>query len=378
MTRVLHLLEQEYPEKTGGVERYLYFLMRKISSSDPLKSVSQTIKHFQGTAVTFGIRQPYGIKPQTLGHPVAVEQRINKWIRDNSIDVIHVHHTAPFGLNLLYKLAKKYPLIIHWHDYFMLCQRTQLLNYKNQLCAGPSVLKCSLCLQNKKTLGKKILMPFSVQWRMINSHKLMDACSSIVIPQKLIRHKVPKVFRKKCVVIPYQSEAEWEADLGFDQELIITNSMSSNSWCIIGGPNSHKGISDFIYELQNTNFNGQLELFGEGWSHVRDLPDFVKIRGKLLSKKQLINCSHWIIPSKWLETGPLVAIEAHKMGLSIWARQGSISDHMANLYQISFFQNASDITERVKSFQKECKKPCWTSILNSYSSLYAKLTKNLR
>ena len=44
-----------------------------------------------------------------------------------------------------------------------------------------------------------------------------------------------------------------------------------------------------------------------------NLPPFVKIRGRLLSKKQLAACSHWIIPSIWEETGPLVAIEAYKM-----------------------------------------------------------------
>ena len=377
MSRVLHLVEQQYPEKPGGVERYLYFLMKKASSHSS-RVGQEKVSYFQRTAVTFGIHQPYGIKPQTLGHPFAIEQRVNKWIEDNSIDVIHVHHTAAFGLNLLQKLAKKRPLVLHWHDYFVLCQRTQLLTYRNKICTGPSMIKCSICLQNKKAFGKKLLMPISVQWRMINAHKLMDACAAIVIPQKTIGEKVPKIFRKKCVVIPYQSEAEWDVDLGLTKESKISNPLTANSWCVIGGPNSHKGISDFIDELKNINFSGRLEVFGEGWDQVNGLPKFVKIRGKLFSKKQLINCSHWIIPSKWLETGPLVAIEAHKMGLSVWARKGSISDYMANLYQVSVFEGVNDIFKGIKSYRKEGTKPSWTSILDSYTSLYTKLSKNFR
>ena len=66
------------------------------------------------------------------------------------------------------------------------------------------------------------------------------------------------------------------------------------------------------------------------------------------------------------------------MGLSVWARKGSISDYMANLYQVCVFESVNDIFKGIKSYRKEGTKPSWTSILDSYTSLYTKLSKNFR
>ena len=373
MIKVLHLVEQNYPENSGGVERYLYFLIKQAVANSPELNY-QKIKFIQKSAKSLGIYQPYGISPQTIGYPFAVEQRLNKFIKINLIDVIHVHHPAPFGLNLLSKLAKKHPLILHWHDYFLLCQKTQLLNHQNQICSGPSVTKCTLCLQKKSSFIKKILVPFSVQWRIINAYKLMEASAAIVLPQSNLYQKVPKIFRAKCVVIPYQSEPQWELDLNLIKNQKLATNLKTNSWCVLGGPSSHKGIFDLIDELKIINFTGELNIFGEGWSQNINLPPFVKIRGRLLSKKQLEACSHWIIPSIWEETGPLVAIEAYKMGLNIWARKGSITSDMSDIYNISFFKHARDIDDKTKRKRTTKTIPTWKSILRSYEVLYTKFT----
>ena len=372
MTRVLHLVQQAYPESPGGVERYLYFLMQKASNSSS-ESISNKIEFIQRTSSSFGIHQPYGIKPQIMGHPFEIENRIKKFISNNSIDIIHVHHPAPFGLSLLYKLAEIYPLILHWHDYFILCQRTQLLDYQSQICSGPSLNKCTICIQNKKKIIKKLLMPFSMQWRMINAYKLMQTCAAIVIPQSNISKAIPKNFRPKCIVIPYQSEPEWELDLNLAKNQKILTNLKTNSWCVLGGPSYHKGVFDLIDEMKTINFTGELNIFGEGWNNITKLPSFVRIRGRLLSNKQLDNCSHWIIPSKWKETGPLVAIEAYKIGLKIWARKGSISSHMANLCDVSIFDHARDINTQIKRNHSKEDLPSWKSILRSYELLYTKL-----
>ena len=371
MTKVLHLVEQTYPESSGGVERYLYFLMKYITENSS-KPLSNKINFIQKSAKSFGITPPYGFKAQTLGHPTAIEQRINTFITKNFIDVIHVHHHAAFGLNLLNKLAKKYPLVLHWHDHFLSCQKTQFLNHHSNLCSGPSVTKCSICNSNKKTLLKKLLIPFAVQWRLINAYKLLHSCAAIVLPQSNLYQKVPKNFRSKCIVIPYQSEPQWELDLNLVTNQKYISDLETNSWCVLGGPSEHKGILDLIDELNSIKFKGELNIFGEGWSNTINLPSFAKIRGRLISKKQLANCSHWIIPSKWQETGPLVVIEGYKMGLNTWARKGSISADMSNLYNVNLFEHARDIKMEMKSNRLNQSTPSWESILRSYESLYTK------
>jgi len=372
MIKVLHLVEQNYPENSGGVERYLYFLFKEAENYSSELTKNQ-IKYIKRSSKSFGIDQPYGIKPQTLGHSLITKKNVNEFITKNQIDLIHAHHSAPFGLSLLCKLAKQYPLILHWHDYFVLCQRTQLVNYQNQICSGPSITKCTICIRNKKSFIKKLIIPLLIQWRIINAYRLLNACAAIVIPQSNLCNKIPKRFRTKCVVIPYQSEPQWELDLGFVKNQKPYTALRTDSWCVLGGPSSHKGILDLIDELKTIDFKGELNIFGDGWNNKMNLPSFAKIRGRLLSRKQLATCSHWIIPSKWQETGPLVAIEAHKMGLNIWARKGAITSDITELYNVSLFEHVSDINKQIKNNLIRKTIPSWRSIIRSYELLYAKL-----
>lgn len=370
MIRVLHLLEEEYPSRSGGVERYVHFLFGNSKTNCKIKNIFITAKQF-------GLNEPYGLRPQTIGYPSTIYRPIRNWIDAIQIDIIHVHHSAPFGLALLENLAESYPLIIHWHDHFILCQRTQLYPFMDKPCSGPAILKCSICLSNKKNRFKLLpLMPI-MQIRSWRSKHILNLCSAIVIPQVSILDNIPKKFHNKCIQIPYESEAFWEADRVAFQRKSNSADNLKKFWAVIGGPSEHKGIKDLIRELENIQFQGKLSVFGEGWDHHTTLPDFVNLKGKLITHEQLTDCSHLIIPSKWQETGPLVAIEAHQMGLMIWARRGAISSEVAQKYSISIYDKAIDIkpSSNLKLNVKQL--PDWTGLRDKYYALYSKSCKSL-
>lgn len=365
MIRVLHLLEEEYPQRLGGVERYFYFLFSNSTSNSSYQNISVTAKEL-------GLQQPYGLIPQSIGYSKSVEEQIFTWIHSREINLIHVHHPAPYGLALIQKLASYYPVIIHWHDHFLLCQKTQLYPYQNEQCSGPQIVKCTNCLLPSRYTWKYIptLLLMAIRhWRTMAIFRL---CSTIVLPQKNLIKKVPRLFRGKCVIIPYESQALWEADLGLMPQSPITSKNSIGSWCVAGNINDHKGIQDLIQQLTESGFRGQLNIFGEGWNKMNNLPEFVKVRGKLLSKRQLEHCTHWIIPSKWQETGPLVAIEAYQLGLKIWARKGAVSHEFSQKYSISIYEDAKEIKEN-ESVNKNNSTPDWDTLREAYTNLYKRV-----
>lgn len=365
MIRILHLLEEEYPNRPGGVERYFYFLFNDSKSDKSHSNISVTAKQF-------GLQQPYSLRSQSIGYPKIIEERVLDWIHSQKIDLIHVHHPAPYGLALIQRLANYYPLIIHWHDHFLLCQKTQLYPYQNKRCSGPNTVKCASCLQASRYTWKFIPTMALLTIRFWRTAAIFRSCSTIILPQKSLMNKVPRSFRNKCVVIPYESHALWEADLGLVSQSSICRENFTGSWVVAGNVNEHKGIQDLINQLDQSRFSGQLNLFGEGWNEVDDLPKFVKLRGKLISKNQLKNCTHWIIPSKWEETGPLVAIEAYQLGLQIWAKKGAVSHEFSRKFEISIYEDAKEIQNN-KPTATNIYTPQWNTLREKYTNLYNKI-----
>jgi glycosyltransferase involved in cell wall biosynthesis len=62
-------------------------------------------------------------------------------------DVAHLHHLTNLSTDLVELLASRgVPIVYTLHDYWLLCQRGQLLDLEYRRCPGPSPAGCARCL----------------------------------------------------------------------------------------------------------------------------------------------------------------------------------------------------------------------------------------
>lgn len=80
-------------------------------------------------------------------------------------DLVHFHHLTNLSLSLIDEVkARKIPAVMTLHDYWLLCQRGQMLKRDLSLCVEPSIENCRACLAPQLLRGR--LQRFvSVLWK---------------------------------------------------------------------------------------------------------------------------------------------------------------------------------------------------------------------
>ncbi|MDP8245912.1 MAG: glycosyltransferase [Candidatus Hinthialibacter antarcticus] len=80
--------------------------------------------------------------------------RFAHWLRQQNADVVHFHHLTNLSLSLVQEAkAVGLPVVLTLHDYWLLCQRGQLLRRDLSLCDGPGDAKCRACLSTQLLRG---------------------------------------------------------------------------------------------------------------------------------------------------------------------------------------------------------------------------------
>ncbi len=73
--------------------------------------------------------------------------RFGHWLREQEADLVHFHHLTNLSVSFVQEAkAAGLPVVLTLHDYWLLCQRGQLLKRDLSLCDGPGDSKCRRCL----------------------------------------------------------------------------------------------------------------------------------------------------------------------------------------------------------------------------------------
>jgi glycosyltransferase involved in cell wall biosynthesis len=157
--RVLFVVHGFPPDDSGGTELYAHGVATSLASQF-------------GDRVTVLTREGAASRPEYavgLEHGAPEVIRINNTYRsvtrfsetyDNpsirsaaarildelAPDVAHVHHLTHLSTTILDELhARRIPVVLTLHDYWMLCHRGQLLDLDLRICDGPGVEGCARC-----------------------------------------------------------------------------------------------------------------------------------------------------------------------------------------------------------------------------------------
>ena len=159
--RILLVVHGLPPAAAGGTEIYVHdlahrlkerrgdevFILTRESCADrPEMSVRQECRdglHLTHVNNTF---QTCSSFEQTYRNE-AIRQIGGRLLEEIRPDVAHIHHLTGLGTDLVTELsARTIPTVFTLNDYWLLCQRGQLLDVDLERCAGPYPLGCARCM----------------------------------------------------------------------------------------------------------------------------------------------------------------------------------------------------------------------------------------
>jgi glycosyltransferase involved in cell wall biosynthesis len=256
-----------------------------------------------------------------MGKSGFVDSKFNQLIKEAKPDVVHHHNISLLGYGIL-KKRSDYLNIYTAHDYWFICQQSNLLKNRLTPCDSQSCFTCSL--HYKK--------PLQI-WR--RSNGLLDAINELDIllaPCNYLGNELSKKLDVKVSPLP-----NFVPKSGVLEDFLVF----SNFFLYAGMLEKHKGIMNLISVFKDIQdkTDARLLIVGSG-SESQKIRNFVKINkleGRIVmlgwvDKNYLLslikNANALIMPSIWFENCPLIALESLSLGTPV------ISSNMGGLPEI--------------------------------------------
>jgi glycosyltransferase involved in cell wall biosynthesis len=231
-------------------------------------------------------------------------------------DIVHHHNIAALGWH---QIRGQWRTIYTAHDYWAICQRSDLLKYGEKFCRAPNCLRCCALTGRPPQLWRKWNGTVGPQF---------NPCT-ILAPSRFMMRQLQRRlddFQGRFVHCP-----NFVPDSGFSQ------SEKTDRLLYVGVLSPQKGVRELVSAVVSTS-SLRLEVVGEGpdrkylESVVRNgqAEDRVSIRG-WVPRDVLVglyrSARALVIPSMWPENAPLVALEAFAAGTPVLAsRRGGLPE----------------------------------------------------
>ena len=159
--RILCVVHGFPPEASGGAEIYAQAVARELASR-PEDEVVVLTREARPERPEFSLREEQSgpLRLIRVNHTYREGRSFRDTYRDSRLsellaglvdairpEVAHLHHLTHLSTDLVEALASRgVPIAFTLHDYWLLCQRGQLLDLELARCAGPSPGGCARCL----------------------------------------------------------------------------------------------------------------------------------------------------------------------------------------------------------------------------------------
>lgn len=163
--RIAQVIHAFLPESTGGSEIFTYYLSRELAKrhsvsvfyriADPhLEEYSLNTDTYNGLPVvkvnnTFRECDTF----QKTYRNNIIDRRFDEFLNHTRPDIVHFHHLTCLSTNLVrIAKARRIPVVFTLHDFWLICQRGQLVKTDLTLCQEPGPLECLRCLAGQFSL----------------------------------------------------------------------------------------------------------------------------------------------------------------------------------------------------------------------------------
>ncbi len=374
--KILQIPYCYYPEPVGGTEVYVESLSAKIGElghtcviAAPGNKTEQyfhegiKVRRYAISEGKCSLDELYGMRDDKAACEFA------KILDDEKPDIVHMHAlTRGVPPDLIKEAGKRgIKTVLTYHTPTVSCQRGTLLLFGNQVCDGKvesslcascalhglglATFLSRLCTLIPEKVGQTILkwkipnfikIPLGMRHLMTIRNKafldLMDKVNSIIVPREwvkdlLLLNEVPL---SKIHLLPQCLCQQ------YDKNVQIEPRKNDNTLCFVymGRVDKTKGLDMFIKAFKQVGDNKMtLDIYGveqdneKYYNKIKDMSftdKRITIKDPVQGKdviKTLAMYDMLVVPSQWMETGPLVVIEANAAGIPvIGSRLGGIAE----------------------------------------------------
>ncbi len=166
LVRIAQVIHTFLPESTGGSEIYTYCLSRELAKrhsvsifyriADPHREEYTLITDTYNGLPVVKINNTFKGCDSFRGcyRNDLIDGRFDEFLDHTRPDVVHFHHLTCLSTNLIrVAKARGIPVVFTLHDFWLICQRGQLVNTDLTLCHGPGHLECLRCLVSQSPLN---------------------------------------------------------------------------------------------------------------------------------------------------------------------------------------------------------------------------------
>lgn len=384
-----------FPDSIGGTETYVYNLAKelKVFGHDIMVNYVSNFSDknapllklrnysFEDIPVFVIEKNVYGFKTRDIYFDSfelpSIYYIFKQYLEKTKPDIIHFHFISPHDSIAQMKAAKtlSIPIIFTFHTSGLICSRGDLLFYGKRECDGLLNEKiCLLCMQ------KKFGIPHLLAWLWANlPKKLTDKLGSFIANLNatgrpatwlqlpwLVRKRIEKFKEELALIDHFIALSLW------GEKLLIKNHIPKEKITLcrhginlninpavkrhtdnvlhlgyLGRIYYYKGIDLLLnaFRLLPKSYKIELDIYGiannkadEKYFHYllrcSRKDSRIKWKGKVTEEEKfqiLSQLDALVIPSRWLESGPLVLFESWAAGVPvIGANLGGISESIQN------------------------------------------------
>ncbi len=309
-----------------------------------------------------------------------IAEKFGEFLDEVSPQVVHFHHLTCLSTTCVEEAKKRgIPVVYTLHDFWLLCQRGQLLDRELTLCKGPSPDACALCLASQIAMGGRAKKAASALKKGIPSLKGSSRAKELLRKAFLFSSKVlqkdddkpaneiqkrtehirnvcslidrfvsPSMFMKeKFVAFGIPEDKIAYLDNGFDKTIfkgLKRKPSKKIRFGYVGSWIPSKGVHVLIKAFNRvTDDKATLTIYGrycayDGYKdYDKDLEGLIdnksiKLAGSYDNKdvgKILSGMDALIVPSIWYENSPLTVHEAYLAGVPVIASDiGGLAEYV--------------------------------------------------
>ncbi|HZC46053.1 MAG TPA: glycosyltransferase family 4 protein [Candidatus Acidoferrum sp.] len=362
--KTLHLPYCFYPDPVGGTEIYVESLaicLRRLRVDAEIAVPAPDQRSYRYNELTvhrFAIGTPGLADLYGPGDPIAA-QSFAKVLQSCAPDVVHLHSwTAGVSLRLLRTVkAAGIPVVFTYHTPTVSCVRGTLVRWGRDLCDGDlESAPCAACMLHGQGLSRMLSVAVAglpvAAGEFAGKLGLKGRLTTAVRASELVQLRKGAVKRLLEEADAIVAPCNWVYDLmlrnGVDKSKLtlshhaLRNSVESSHppkprgtgedirIAFLGRLAREKGVDVLLEAMRRISSRRlKLDMFGiaseneaeflkhmvaeAGDQRIRLLPPFPN--ANVISELRAYDCL--AVPSQWLETGPLVVLEAFTAGIPI-------------------------------------------------------------
>lgn len=333
--RILQVNKFYYPH--GGADKYFLNLTDALKKSGQTvavfsmthpKNLASEFKQYFVSQIEFN-NASLGDKlkaPGRIIYSLEAKRKFKKLVNDFQPDIIHVHNIYHQISPSILDVAKRkgIPVIMHLHDYKLLCPNYQLFT-EGQTCEACRPKKYGQCVR-KKCFKESLAKSFLASSEMFIHHSLLKIYKKnialFIAPSNFMKKKVVEFAwpadKVRVVVNPFSIDEDTGKEQGIEENKIST---AEDYLLYFGRLSKEKGIETLIKAAALTKT--KVKLAGTGPEELR-LKEVAKITGAQVDflgfkngpelRQIITKAKAVLIPSIWYENMPLSLLEALSLG----------------------------------------------------------------